>query len=40
VVKGYKLGADSYVIKPANFEKFSEALRLLGWYWLDWNETP
>jgi two-component system, response regulator len=40
VVKGYKLGANSYVTKPANFEKFSEALRLLGWYWLDWNETP
>jgi two-component system response regulator len=40
VVKGYKLGANSYVTKPENFEKFSEARRLLGWYWLDWNESP
>ena len=40
VVKGYELGANSYVTKPANFAKFSEAMRYLGWYWLDFNETP
>jgi len=40
VVEGYKLGANSYVAKPANFEKFSEAMRYLGWYWLNFNETP
>ena len=40
VVAGYKLGANSYVAKPANFEKFSEAMRYLGWYWLSFNETP
>jgi ActR/RegA family two-component response regulator len=31
-VKGYKLGPNSYVTKPAHLEKVSEALRLLGWY--------
>lgn len=40
VVKGYELGANSYVAKPANFEKFSEAMRYLGWYWLNFNESP
>jgi CheY-like chemotaxis protein len=40
VVAGYKLGANSYVAKPANFEKFSEAMRYLGWYWLSYNESP
>jgi two-component system response regulator len=40
VVKGYELGANSYVTKPANFEKFSEAMQYLGWYWLNYNETP
>lgn len=40
VVKGYELGANSYVTKPANFEKFSEAMQYLGWYWLNFNESP
>ena len=40
VVAGYRLGANSYVAKPANFEKFSEAMRYLGWYWLNFNESP
>ena len=40
VVEGYKLGANSYVAKPTNFSEFSEAMRLLGWYWLNWNESP
>ena len=40
VVEGYRLGANSYVTKPANFEKFSEAMQYLGWYWLNFNESP
>ena len=40
LVEGYELGANSYVTKPANFERFSEAMRYLGWYWLDYNESP
>lgn len=40
VVASYELGANSYVAKPANFERFSEAMRYLGWYWLNFNETP
>ena len=40
VVKGYELGANSFVTKPANFERFSEAMQYLGWYWLNFNESP
>ena len=40
VVKGYELGANSYVTKPANFDEFSEAMQYLGWYWLNLNESP
>jgi CheY-like chemotaxis protein len=38
IINGYKLGANSYVRKPVDFVKFIEAIRLLGLYWLIWNE--
>jgi two-component system, response regulator len=40
VIEGYKLGANSYIRKPVDFEQFVEAVRLLGLYWTLWNETP
>jgi len=40
VIEGYKLGANSYVRKPVDFEQFTEAIKLLGLYWLLWNEPP
>jgi two-component system response regulator len=40
VALGYKLGANSYVTKPVNFDRFSEAMQYLGWYWLNYNESP
>ncbi len=40
LLEGYRAGANSYITKPANFAKFSEAMKQMGWYWLDWNETP
>jgi two-component system response regulator len=39
-LKGYGLGANSYVRKPVDFSRFSEAVRQLGLYWLLLNERP
>jgi CheY-like chemotaxis protein len=38
VVRGYDLGANSYVRKPVDFVQFSEAARQIGLYWLLVNE--
>lgn len=40
VVDGYKLGANSYGQKPADFTQFSEAAGQLGIYWLLLNKPP
>lgn len=40
MINGYKLGANSYIRKPVDFNQFSEAMKLLGLYWLVWNEPP
>lgn len=40
VIEGYRLGANSYVHKPVNFDEFVDAARQLGLYWLLLNEPP
>ena len=40
LVAGYKLGANSYIRKPVDFNQFMEAIRQLGLYWLVLNEAP
>jgi two-component system response regulator len=40
VVRGYDLGANSYVRKPVDFNEFLESVRQLGLYWLILNEAP
>jgi two-component system response regulator len=40
VARGYELGANSYVQKPVDFERFRRTVRHLGLYWLTMNEQP
>jgi two-component system response regulator len=40
LISGYKSGANSYVRKPVDFNKFVEAVHQIGLYWLLINETP
>ena len=36
----YSLGANSYVVKPVDFDAFAEAVSSLGLYWLLVNQPP
>ena len=39
-VKGYNLGAASYITKPVNFEGLVELMKALGKYWIEFVELP
>ena len=40
MVESYKLGVNSYIQKPVDFEKFRETIRTLGLYWVGVNQPP
>lgn len=40
IQKCYQLGANSYIVKPVNFERFTEAIKNIGFYWLLLNQEP
>lgn len=39
-IESYKLGANSYIRKPVDFEQFVDAVQKLELYWLVLNEAP
>ncbi len=40
VNKAYKHHANSYLIKPNDFQTFDDLMKALGFYWLGWNHFP
>jgi len=40
LAQSYRIGVNSYIRKPVDFEQFMEAVRQLGLYWLVLNEPP
>lgn len=39
VIESYRLGVNSYIVKPVDFEQFTEAMNTLGMYWLLLNQS-
>jgi len=40
IMNAYKVGANSFICKPVDFEQFLEATKQIGTYWLGLNVTP
>jgi two-component system response regulator len=40
IKEAYALGANSYIVKPIDFESFADAVNKLGLYWLLLNQPP
>jgi two-component system response regulator len=40
IVTSYDLGVNSYIVKPVDFQQFTETVRELGLYWLLLNQPP
>jgi len=36
----YQMGANSFIVKPVDFDEFLQAARTLGTYWLSINHLP
>jgi len=40
LIESYKLGANSYVVKPVDIVQFIDAIKVLGQYWVVINQPP
>ena len=37
IARAYDSSANSYLVKPVDFQQFSKLLETIGYYWLAWN---
>jgi CheY-like chemotaxis protein len=40
MIRAYSCHANSYLVKPVDLPKFVDMMKMLGYYWLSWNEYP
>jgi len=40
IVESYRLGVNSYIVKPVEFDQFSETVAKAGYYWMMMNKAP
>jgi two-component system, response regulator len=40
IAETYKMGVNSYIVKPVDFDKFVDSIRNIGFYWLFLNKQP
>ena len=40
IARAYQLHANSYLVKPDDYDAFVQLMDELGRYWLTWNEAP
>jgi two-component system response regulator len=40
LVESYDLGVNSYIVKPMDFDEIGASVRMIGQYWLQFNQTP
>jgi two-component system, response regulator len=40
LVESYRLGVNSFVVKPVDFDQFTETVQRVGGYWLQLNQAP
>ena len=40
LITAYDYNANSFLVKPVDFDRFDQLMNDLGFYWLAWNRTP
>lgn len=40
IAKAYEFNVNSYLVKPLDYEKFSNLIEAFGFYWVVWNKYP